>query len=112
VEESKVKEPIAVRFDERKDKSKVEVGMGIKGSKRFDMKKVENCAVISWPGEEFVGHVVPRDGTGAGLEQDIVQFFEDRATTLNSLRAILMSCLPSCHLSFLVTDGLQFSRSK
>ena len=89
VEESKGKEPIAVGFDERKDKSKVEVGMGIKGSKRFEMKKVENCAVIYWPGEEFVGHVVPRDGSGAGLAQDIVQFFEDRETNLNSLRAIL-----------------------
>ena len=89
VEESKGKEPIAVGFDERKDQSKVEVGKGIKGSKRFEVKKVENCAVIYWPGEEFVGHVVPRDGTGAGLAQDIVQFFKNRETNLNSLRAIL-----------------------
>jgi hypothetical protein len=61
VQESKGKEPISVGFDERKDMSKVEVGKVIKGSKRFEMKKVENCAVIYWPGEEFVGHVVPRN---------------------------------------------------
>ena len=89
VEESKGKTPIAVGFDERKDKSKVEVGEGIKGSKRFEMKKVENCAVIYWPGEEFVGHVVPRNGTGDGLSQDIIQFFKDRETNLQSLTAIL-----------------------
>ena len=75
VEESKGKTPIAVGFDERKDKSKVEVGKGVKGSKRFEVKKVENCAVVFWPGEEFVGHVVTKDGTGGGLAQDIVKFF-------------------------------------
>ena len=89
VEESKGKEPIAIGFDERQDKSKVEVGKGIKGCKRFETKKVEHCAVIFWPGEEFVGHVVPRDGTGAGLSQDIIQFFKDRETNLQSLKAVL-----------------------
>lgn len=38
-------QPMAIGFDERKDKTKVEVGKGTKGTKRYVFKKEEHCAV-------------------------------------------------------------------
>ena len=48
-------EPKAIGFDERKDLTKVEVGKGLKGTKRYEINKEEHCAVIVYPGEEFAG---------------------------------------------------------
>lgn len=58
-------EPEAIGFDERIDQTKVEVGRGATGRKRFEMKKEEHCAVILYPGEQFAGHVVPKDHRAA-----------------------------------------------
>ena len=57
VEESKGKCPIAIGIDERKDNGTVQVGVGKKGTKRLETKKIENCAVVFWPGSEYVGHI-------------------------------------------------------
>ena len=73
VEESKGKSPVAVGMDERKDATKVAVGVGSKGKERYEIHKVENCSIIYWEesnGEvksEYVGHVSPGEGTGKGL---------------------------------------------
>ena len=41
---------IAIGFDERVDHTKVAVGVGIKGHKRFELRKEEHCVVITYPG--------------------------------------------------------------
>ena len=80
VNKRKGKQPIAIGIDERKDNSKVDVGSGEKGSKRFEIKKVENCAVVFWPDAEYVGHYQVKTATGKGLAQDLITFFEERNT--------------------------------
>ena len=90
VEEFKPDEvPEAIGFDERIDKTKVEVGKGAKGRKRFEVKKEEHCAVILYPGEQFAGHVVPGDGTGAGLARDLVAFARERVISLEEVRHLV-----------------------
>ena len=64
IEESKGKCPIAIGIDERKDNAKVQVGIGEKGTKRLENKKIENCAVVYWPGPEYVGHIQTTSGRG------------------------------------------------
>ena len=62
-----VKKVKAVGFDERKDITKVEDGVGKAGRKRFTKVREENCAVVLWPGDVFVGHVVHSGGKAADL---------------------------------------------
>ena len=70
--------PEAIGFDERKDLTKVVVGEGIKGRKRFEMRREEHCAIVTYPGEKCAGHVVPEDGTGAGLAKGLHRFLGER----------------------------------
>ena len=81
--------PEAIGFDERKDKTKVVVGAGIKGRKRFEMKKEEHCAVVIYPGEQFAGHVVPEDGTGAGLARDLHGFLVERRINMDNVKHLV-----------------------
>ena len=74
-------EPDASVFDERINKTKVEVRRGATGTKRFEVKKEEHWAVILYPGEQFAGHVLPKDGTGAGLARDLIAFTRERGIT-------------------------------
>ena len=87
-------EPEAIGFDERKDYTKVEVGKGSKGTKKYEIRKEEHCAVIIYPGEEFAGHVVPGDGTGAGLARDLVAFANERGIKMEKVQ-------------YLVSDGCE-----
>ena len=89
VQKSKGKRIIALGFDERKDDTKVEAGEGLKGNKRYEIKKVENCSIVFWPGEEFAGHVVPHESTGQALAQSVHSFLNARNTDVTSLRAVL-----------------------
>ena len=68
----------AIGFDERKDDTKKEVGIGKNGAKRFDVVKEEHCAVVLWPDEEFAGHVVPKGGKAKDLETGINDFLDER----------------------------------
>ena len=49
------------------------------------MKKEEHCAVILYPGEKYVGHVVPRDGKGYILAEDLNSFTIERSFNVQSL---------------------------
>ena len=51
-------------LDERINENKVEAGIGDKSHKRFKISKQEDCAVIGYPGEHFLGHIVPEGGKG------------------------------------------------
>ena len=68
------KEPIAIGFDERRDKGRVVVGESSEGTKRVDTKTVENCSIVFWPGPEYAGHVEVKEGTGKGLARYIYNF--------------------------------------
>jgi hypothetical protein len=68
----------AIGFDERKDRTKVEAGIGKDGSKRFEFLKEEHCAIVLWPGDVFAGHVVPRGGKAIELATDLQAFLEAR----------------------------------
>ena len=57
--------------------------------KRYEEQTVENCSVVFWPGEEYMGHVRASTGTGAGLAKDIFKFMEDKKTRTGKLRAAL-----------------------
>ena len=70
------------------------MGVGAKGTKRLEVKKEEHCAVILYPGEQFAGHVVPGDGTGAGLARDLVAFTRERGIAMEGVR-------------YLVSDGCE-----
>ena len=91
LQESKGKKPFAIGIDERKDSTRVAVGVGVKGKKRYEMKKVENCSVIFWESDdnvvkdEYVGHVAPSEGTGKGLARAVMEFFKDRNTDTKDL---------------------------
>ena len=87
VEDKKGKKPITLGIDERKDTSKVEVGENEAGNKKYQLKKVENCAVVFWPNTEFVGHIVTSGGSGKALAEDLVKFFETSETDTLSLKA-------------------------
>ena len=89
VEERKGKCPLAAGVDERKDITKMIVGEGVKGSKRFKFGREEHATVIFWPGETYEGHLVPENGTGRGLASSFRDFLLDRKTTLGRLRALL-----------------------
>ena len=73
-----VKRVKAIGFDERKDITKVEDGVGKAGRKRFTRVREEHCAVVLWPGEVFAGHVVPSGGKATELAADLDKFFKDR----------------------------------
>ena len=70
------KQVTAVGFDERIDRTKVDAGTGVKGTRRFDMVREEHCSIVLWPGEEVAGHVCPE--SGAGLVQSVIDFLADR----------------------------------
>ena len=50
--------------EERIDDNKVETGVGVKNNKRFGVVRREDCAVIGYPGEVFLGHVALEGGRG------------------------------------------------
>ena len=87
VEERKGKSILAVGIDERKDWTKVQVGEGKFGAKRFQKEKVENCAIVYWPGEQFAGLVATSGGSGQELAKDVINFFEENDTDISELLA-------------------------
>ena len=89
VEERMGKTPLAVGVDERIDKTKKEMGEGMKGAKRYQVVKEEHATVIFWPGETYEGHVVPTGGTGKELAKSTFDFLKSRQTDLSQLRALL-----------------------
>ena len=78
VEEVKGMKISAVMFDERIDKTKCEVGIGIKGKKRYNVQKEEHCAIVGYPGEHYLGHVVPKGGTAKELAETLHEFLSSR----------------------------------
>ena len=81
--------PIALSADERQNPTKMEVGTGAKGSKRFETKKQEHCAIILYPEGDYVGHVVPEAGSGSSLAKSVQSFSERRKILLTKLRALI-----------------------
>ena len=81
--------PEAIGFDERKDDTKVVVGEGHNGRKKFETKKEEHCVVILFPGDEFAGHVVPQDGSGATLAKQLARFVEDRQISMTRVKSLV-----------------------
>ena len=81
--------PEAIGFDERKDMTKVQVGLGIKGKKRYEIMKEEHCAVIVYPGDQFAGHLTPKDGTGAGLAKDLEVFLKNRNIDMKQVKHLV-----------------------
>lgn len=79
----------AIGFDERKDDTKVVVGEGHKGRKKFETKKEEHCVVILFPGDEFAGHVVPEDGSGVTLAKQLAQFVKDRHISMTRVKSLV-----------------------
>ena len=75
--------------DERIDKTKKEMGEGMKGAKRYQVVKKEHATVIFWPGETYEGHVVPTGGTGKELAKSTFNFLKSRQTDLSQLKALL-----------------------
>ena len=49
----------------------------------------EHCAIISYPGDEFAGHVVPPAGTGKALAEEIGQFIKDRGVEMQSVKSLV-----------------------
>ena len=81
--------PEAIGFDERKDDTKVVVGEGHKRRKKFETKKEEHCVVILFPGDEFAGHVVPHDGTGATLAKQLAEFVKERQISMTKVKSLV-----------------------
>ena len=82
-------EPEAIGFDERKDLTKTVVGVGQKGTKRFEIQREEHCAVIIYPGDQYAGHVVPKSGTGEGLAMELAQFTKDRKISMVKVKSLI-----------------------
>lgn len=78
----------ALMVDERIDENKVEVGVGVKGRKRFALVRQEDCAVIGYPGEKFLGHLVPEGGKGVQLASSLKDFLEKRDIDIDDLQAV------------------------
>ena len=70
----------------------MEVGVGEKGAKKFEVQKEEHCSVVLWPGEDYAGHCVPDEGTGSSLVFGCTLSPLKRKINLNNL-------------SVLITDG-------
>ena len=81
--------PVAIGFDERRDDTKVEVGVGHKGRKKFESRKEEHCVVIIYPGDEFAGHVVPTNSSGATLAKQLAQFVEERKISMTRVKSLV-----------------------
>ena len=75
--------------DERINQNKVETGVGEKNHKRFTMEKREDCAVIGFPGEEFLGHLAPVGGRGVDLATSLQTFLEVRGVNTTGLLVVL-----------------------
>ena len=71
--------------DERINDNKVEKGIGEKGHKRFSMVRQEDCAVIGYPGERYLGHLVPEGGRAVELASSLMRFVEERGIDLEKL---------------------------
>lgn len=82
-------QPEAIGFDERKDNTKSEVGVGHKGRKRFELTKEEHCSIILYPGDEYAGHVVPRTGRGETLAEDLAQFLRERNISMTNVKSLV-----------------------
>ena len=81
----KVFEPEGLMVDERINKNKVERGVGEKGHKQFVVVKQKDCAVIEYPGEVFLGHLVPKGGKASQLAESVMSFAEERGLNLEDL---------------------------
>ena len=75
-------------LDERINENKVEAGIGDKSHKRFKISKQEDCAVIGYPGEHFLGHIVPEGGKGVELARSLDNFIQEREIDIEDLDVI------------------------
>ena len=74
--------------DERVNENKVEVGLGEKGHKRFSLVKKEDCAVIGYPGEVFLGHMATVGGKGIELANSLDDFVKVREIDISGLQVV------------------------
>ena len=74
--------------DERVNENKVEVGLGEKGQKRFSLVKKEDCAVIGYPGEVFLGHMATVGGKGIELANSLDDFVKVREIDISGLQVV------------------------
>ena len=66
----------------------MEAGIGDKSHKRFKIMKQEDCAVIGYPGEHFLGHIVPEGGKGVELARSLDNFIQEREINIEDLDVI------------------------
>ena len=72
--------------DERINENKVEMGVGENNHKRFGMVRTEDCAVIGYPGEVFLGHVAMEGGKGVDLANSLDAFIRERGIDITDLQ--------------------------
>lgn len=106
-----------IGFDERVDKTKVVVGMGSKGHKRFELQKEEHCAVVIYPKAEYAGHVVPRDGRAVTLAGQLHEFTERQRIFWEMIRTLIsdgcekmVGWITGVHASLEKIHGRPFAR--
>ena len=75
-------------IDERIDDNKEEIIVGEKGRKKFQIVRKENCAVIGYPGEEFLGHLAPTGGRAVDLANSVMSFIQEREIDISNLQVI------------------------
>ena len=75
--------------DERINSNKIEVGVGDKGHKRFAKERQEDCAVIGYPGEVFLGHRAPEGGKAVELARSLFKFIQEREVNIDDLQVLL-----------------------
>ena len=72
--------------DERINENKVEMGVGENNNKRFGIVRSEDCAVIGYPGEVFLGHVAMKGGKGVELATSLDAFLMERGIDITELQ--------------------------
>ena len=72
--------------DERINPNKVELGVGEKNHRRFGVVRSEDCAVIGYPGEVFLGHVAMEGGKGVELACSLDTFLKERGIDITELQ--------------------------
>ena len=106
-----------IGFDERVDKTKMVVGVGSKGRKRFELQKEEHCAVVVYPKTEYAGHIVPPDGRAATLASELQQFTVDRKISWDNITTLIsdgcekmVGWIAGVHASLEKLHGRPFAR--
>ena len=75
-----------IMVDERVNENKVQIGVGRNNNKRFGIVRTEDCAVIGYPGEKFLGHVAMEGGKGVELAASLQTFLGERGIDITDLQ--------------------------